>query len=165
MQALFIITNNSKAVMIDIIIKVLKGATQHACTCMQSNTMHMQSGQNDTKVAAGTHEDVSMPQNGAKQLNSTSWSSSQSSRAVHANMDSIPRQTFFPIQSRHLVRKWCSKCAVSVCNITLDVNWETLCEGWLRFVNELVIETDVELVVLLANTISRSTWPHLPCWL
>ena len=33
MQALFIITNNSKAIMIDIIIKVLKGATQHACTC------------------------------------------------------------------------------------------------------------------------------------
>jgi hypothetical protein len=78
-------------------------------------------------------------------------------------MDSVHGQSSLAVSLGDVVRKGSTHCSVSVDDVTLDSGGETLVESQLRLGDKLVIESDVELVVLLSDVEGGNTRSELVC--
>jgi hypothetical protein len=78
-------------------------------------------------------------------------------RATNVGVDGVLRQALLTILLADLVGEGGAKSTVGVDNIALNAAGQTLLEGQLGLGDELVVETNVELVVLLANVVCRNT--------
>jgi hypothetical protein len=79
------------------------------------------------------------------------------SRTTDIGMDGVGRQTPLTVALADLVRESSTKSTISVDNITLNAARVALLESQLRFRDELVVKTDVKLVVLLTNIVGCDT--------
>jgi hypothetical protein len=77
-------------------------------------------------------------------------------------VDSVLGETFLSIDLGDAMGKRSSKSAVGVGDLAFDVDRETLGKSWFCLIDELIVESDVELVVLLANAVGSGTRTHLP---
>jgi hypothetical protein len=77
--------------------------------------------------------------------------------ATNVGVDGILRQALLTILLADLVGEGGTKSTVGVDNIALNAAGQTLLEGQLGLGDELVVKTDVELVVLLADVVCRDT--------
>jgi hypothetical protein len=78
------------------------------------------------------------------------------SGATNVGVDGILWQTLLTEPLADLVGKRSAKSTVSVDDIALDAAWQTLLESQLRLRDELVVKTNVKLVVLLANVVGSN---------
>jgi hypothetical protein len=78
------------------------------------------------------------------------------SGALDVGVDGVLGQTSLTVASADLVRKGSTEGTVSVDNIALNAAGETLLQSKLRLENQLVVETGVEAVVLLADVVCRN---------
>ena len=72
-------------------------------------------------------------------------------------MDGVTGETLFTIELRHAIGQGGAQRTIGVHHVTFDVDGKTLGECGLRLVDELVVETNVELVVLLTDVVCRCT--------
>ena len=77
--------------------------------------------------------------------------------ATNVGVNGILRQTLLTVLLADLVGESGTKSTVGVDNIALNAAGQTLLESQLGLGDELVVETDVKLVVLLANIVCRNT--------
>jgi hypothetical protein len=78
------------------------------------------------------------------------------SGATNVGMDGVLRQTLLTKPLADLVGKRSAESTVSVNNVALDAAWQTLLESQLGLRDELVVKTNVKLVVLLANVVGSN---------
>jgi hypothetical protein len=79
------------------------------------------------------------------------------SRTLDVGVDGVLGQTSLAVPATDLVGKGGTKTTVSVDNIALDAAGEALLQGKLRLEDQLVVETSVQLVVLLADVVGSNT--------
>jgi hypothetical protein len=73
------------------------------------------------------------------------------SRTTDVDVNGVLRQTSLAVALADVVREGSTKSTVGVDDIALNAGRETLLKSKFRLSNELVVETDVETVVLLAD--------------
>jgi len=88
-----------------------------------------------------------------------------SSRTPHVDVDRVLGQTRLAVLLRDLVGQRGTERSIGVDDVALDLDWRTVGDGLLGLVDELVVKTDVETVVLLAALEGGSSRSHLPCGL
>ena len=76
-------------------------------------------------------------------------------------MNGVTGKTLLAVEFGDLVRKGSTKSTVGVDDVALNADRETLAKGRLSLVDKLVVQTNVELVVLLAHLVGGSTRTHL----
>jgi hypothetical protein len=86
------------------------------------------------------------------------------SGALDVNMDGVHRQSGLAISLGDMVREGSTHRSVSVDNVTLNSGGKTLIQSQLRLGDQLVIKSDMELVVLLSNVESGNTRSKLVGW-
>ncbi|KAI6759055.1 hypothetical protein HG531_013816 [Fusarium graminearum] len=73
------------------------------------------------------------------------------SRALDINMNSVHGQSSLAVSLGNVVREGGTHRSVSVDNVTLDSGWKALVESQLGLGDQLVVKSDVKLVVLLSD--------------
>jgi hypothetical protein len=79
------------------------------------------------------------------------------SGALDVSMDGVLGQASFSVATTDLVREGSTETTVSVDHIALDAARQALLQSKLRLENQLVVETSVQLVVLLADVVGSNT--------
>jgi len=79
------------------------------------------------------------------------------SRSADIHVDGISRKTGFAITLADLVRECGTHGPVGVDNVALDPDWQTLLKSKLGLSDKLVVESCVQLVVLLADVVKSYT--------
>jgi hypothetical protein len=79
------------------------------------------------------------------------------SGTLDVSMDGVLGQTSLSVAATDLVGKGGTETTVSIDNITLDAAGKTLLKSKFRLEDQLIVETSVQLVVLLADVVGSNT--------
>ncbi|GFZ47935.1 hypothetical protein JCM24511_05682 [Saitozyma sp. JCM 24511] len=80
--------------------------------------------------------------------------------ALHVDVDGVARETGLSVLLGNVVRQGRAERAVRVDDVAVDLHGETLGDGRLGLVDEFVVETDVQLVVLGTDSVSGHIGAH-----
>ena len=79
-------------------------------------------------------------------------------------MDSVLRQALLAVALADVVRQSSPESTVGVDDVTLDTAWQTLLQRHLRLGDELVVQTYVKLVILLAYVVGSNAGSQRVRW-